>query len=119
MVEGSAGRWFAPGFLDREPATGAALLESLREVDDESYALACEALAGFDARPALSTVTVPVLAVAGEHDPVVTPDQARAAADAVPGGRLEVLPGVAHLPPAEAPGAIADLLTTHLHQEPV
>ncbi len=117
MVEGSAGRWFAPGFLDREPAAGAALLESLREVDDESYALACEALAGFDARPTLSAVAVPVLVVAGEQDPVVTPDQARAAAEVVPGARLEVLPGVAHLPPAEAPAATADLLTTHLLQE--
>ena len=38
IVEGSAGRWFAPGFLERDPATGNALLLRLREVDDESYA---------------------------------------------------------------------------------
>jgi len=118
MVEASAGRWFAPGFLDHDPATGAVHLEALREVDDESYALACEALAGFDERATLSTVAVPLFVVAGEHDPVVTPDQARAAAAAVPGARFEVLPGVAHLPPAEAPGATADLLTTQLLQEP-
>ena len=41
MVEGSAARWFAPGFLVRDPATGSALLVALQHVDDESYALAC------------------------------------------------------------------------------
>lgn len=118
VVEGSAGRWFAPGFLERDPATGNALLLRLREVDDESYALTCEALAGYDARPFLDTIALPMTIVAGEHDPVVPPDLAAAAADAVAGARLEVMAGVAHLPPAEAPDATAALLTTHLLEEP-
>jgi len=120
MVEGSAGRWFAPGFLQRDPDTATGLLESLRHVDDESYALACEALAGYDAQPGLPDTSVPLLLVAGEHDPVVPPDQALATT--LSGGatelcRVEVLPGVAHLPPAEAPAATADLLRAHLLQE--
>ena len=44
-------------------------------------------------------------------------DLAAAAADAVAGARLEVMAGVAHLPPAEAPDATAALLTTHLLEE--
>ena len=117
IVEGSAGRWFAPGFLERDPATGNQLLLRLREVDDESYALTCEALAGYDARPLLATIDLPLLVVAGGHDPVVPPDLARTAADAVARARLEVMTGVAHLPPAEAPDAVAALLTTHLLEE--
>ena len=117
IVEGSASRWFAPGFLERDPATGNELLLRLREVDDESYALTCEALAGYDARPLLGSVALPLTVVAGEHDPVVPPDVAAAAAQAVTGARLEVMTGVAHLPPAEAPDATAALLTTHLLEE--
>lgn len=122
IVEGSAGRWFAPGFLERDPATGAqsignALLLRLREVDDESYALTCEAISDYDARPLLDTITLPLLVVAGEHDPVVPPDAVRAAAEAVPGARFEVMGDTAHLPPAEAPDATAALLLPHLFEE--
>src|SRR5688572_755903 len=66
LVEGSAGRWFAPGFLERDPATGNDLLQRLCEVDDEGYALTCEALAAYDAGPLLAEVRVPLLVVAGE-----------------------------------------------------
>ncbi len=117
IVEGSAGRWFAPGFLERDPATGNALLLRLREVDDESYALTCEAISDYDARPLLDAIGLPLLVVAGEHDPVVPPDTARAAADSVTGAALAVMDGVAHLPPAEAPDATAALLVPHLFEE--
>jgi 3-oxoadipate enol-lactonase len=107
MVAGSAMRWFAPGFTDREPAVADALLTSLSEADRESYALACQALASFDLRDRVSTRKVPLLVVAGQHDPVVPPEQARSA---VP-DEFAVLPGCGHLPPAEDPAAVADLLT--------
>lgn len=116
IVEGSAGRWFAPGFLERDPGTGNELLLRLREVDDESYALTCEALSAYDARPLLGQITVPLLVVAGEHDPVAPPDDARAAAEAA-GARVEVMTGVSHLPPAEDPATTAALLAPHLLEE--
>lgn len=117
VVEGSAQRWFAPGFLERDPATGNQLLLRLRELDDQSYALTCEALAAYDAEPLLATIALPLLVVAGEHDPVVPPETARVAAGSVDGARLEVMADVAHLPPAEAPAATAALLTAHLLEE--
>src|SRR5690606_33997701 len=58
MVASSAERWFAAGFLERDPATGNRLLLSLSDADKESYALACEALAGFDVRDRLADVRV-------------------------------------------------------------
>lgn len=107
MVAGSAVRWFAPGFTDREPAVAGALLDSLSGSDSESYALACEALASFDLRNRVGARKVPLLIAAGEHDPVVPPGQARAAAP----DAFAVIPGCGHLPPAENPPAVADLLT--------
>lgn len=103
MVAGSSERWFAPGFLDRSPSAGGALLMALREVDDESYALACEALAGYDARE--RATVVPLLVAGGADDPVVTPD------------RVEVvLDGVGHLPPIEDPAATAARVLAFLEE---
>jgi pimeloyl-ACP methyl ester carboxylesterase len=112
MVEGSAGRWFAPGFIDRHPDTAGALLTSLAETDAESYAGVCEALASFDVRDRLPGLDIPVVMMPGEHDGVVTVDQARATADAGPGMSLHVLAGCGHLPPAEDPAQTAAAIAT-------
>ncbi len=107
MLAGSAMRWFAPGLADHEPKVADALLTSLSEADQESYAMACEALTSFDLRDRVGARKVPLLVVAPQHDPVVPPKQARAGAPA----EFAVLLGCGHLPPAEDPAAVADLLT--------
>jgi len=111
MVAGSAQRWFAPGFADRDGDTAGRLLQTLSDTDAESYALACEALAEFDRRPDLDRITVPFLLGPGEHDGVVPPARAQQDADAITGSRLQVFAGCGHLPPAEAPSAVARTLT--------
>jgi len=110
MIEGSAQRWFAPGFLEREPATGSALLHSLRDTDAGGYALTCEALAEFDVRERLGEIGTPLLAIAGAHDVPTPPASLAEIAKGVRSGRLVVLDDVAHLPPAERPDAVAALL---------
>lgn len=112
QVEGSAQRWFAPGFLDREPTTGTALLNELRDIDRFSYAKACEALAVFDLRGRLEAVRAPVLAVAGAHDVATAPEVVEDLATAT-GGHMVLLPNVAHLIPAEAPRETARLMAGH------
>lgn len=113
LVSASAERWFAPGFLEREPAAGSALLHALSDADDDAYAALCEALASFDVRDRLGEVRAPVMAVAGAQDVATPPDVveeiARGVADAV----FVVLPGVAHLAPVEAPHQVAALVRKH------
>ena len=113
IVEGSVQRWFAPGFVDREPAAVARLLHSLQDADRFGYAAVCEALADFDVRDRLGEITVPVLAVTGEYDVVSTVEMAEAIATGVGAGRCVVLPDVAHLAPAEAPVQVAGLIRGH------
>jgi len=115
MVSASAERWFAPGFLEREPAAGSALLKALQETADAGYVQVCAALAGFDVRSRLGEIAAPVLAVSGAAD-LVTPtaEHLRPIADGVQRGRLVELEGVAHLAPVEAPEAIARLVREHL-----
>jgi 3-oxoadipate enol-lactonase/4-carboxymuconolactone decarboxylase len=110
VVDGSRQRWFAPGFVERCPEVAEPLLLALTAVDDESYALACEALAGFDVRARLDRIGVPVLAVSGAADGVTTPELGAELAAGLPHGRAAVLDGVAHLPPVEDPAAVAAVL---------
>ncbi|WP_216656500.1 alpha/beta fold hydrolase [Nocardioides marmotae] len=113
LVEMSSGRWFAPGFVEREPDRAAGLLRSLTDADDEAYAAVCGALGGFDVRERLGAVTVPLLAVGGSADVPAPPEEVRGLAEAVPDGRAVELPDVAHLAPAEAPEEVARLVREH------
>lgn len=117
MVSGSAERWFGPGFLERSPEVGSALLHALQEADDDGYSQVCSALATFDVRDRLTEIAVPVLAIAGSHDVATPPDLLRAIADGVRDGSYAELDGVAHLAPAEAPDKVASLLRRHLLAE--
>ncbi|GAB2804672.1 alpha/beta fold hydrolase [Lentzea nigeriaca] len=95
MVEGSAQRWFAPGFVERAPRVAGTLLRALADTDKESYALACEALGFYQPGEAVK----PVRVLVGEHDVVVSPETAD-----------RVLVGCGHLPPAEDPAGVAAVL---------
>jgi pimeloyl-ACP methyl ester carboxylesterase len=77
------------------------LLRALADADEESYALACEALGRYEAGEAVR----PRQVLVGEHDVVVSP----AAAD-------RVLGGCGHLPPAEDPALVARVLVQVLEE---
>jgi 3-oxoadipate enol-lactonase len=114
MIQGSAERWFAPGFMDHQPELSSRLLHTLRDADRVSYALCCEALAGFDVRDQLGTIRVPTQVIAGALDTVAPPSMAEEVAAGITAGggtaTAVTLEGVAHLAPFEAPGHVAELL---------
>ncbi len=58
-----------------------------------------------DATPGLRSIAVPVLVVTGADDTIVTPEESRGLAAAIPGAELVVIPGAAHLPAFERPDA--------------
>ncbi|GAB3609459.1 3-oxoadipate enol-lactonase [Humibacter ginsengiterrae] len=114
VVAGSAQRWFAPGYLDRNPdGPGGRALRTLIDVDDESYALCCEALAAFDRREAVAEVRAPAVIVAGCHDVVTTPELMRELADALPDSRFVEL-DASHLIPLECSAKTAALIESQL-----
>ncbi len=114
MIQGSAERWFAPGFMDREPEFSSRLLHALRDADRFSYAFCCEALAAFDIRSELGSITVPTQVIAGALDGVATPAMAEEVAAGITAGggtaTAVSIEGIAHLAPAEAPAHVADLM---------
>jgi 3-oxoadipate enol-lactonase len=117
LVVASAQRWFAPGSMERSPEIAGRLLHALRDADDESYALCCEALADYDVRERLGEVVAPVLALWAEHDGVVSEPEAREIAEGVRRGTFAMIAGAGHLAPAERPDEVAALLTRFLHEE--
>jgi 3-oxoadipate enol-lactonase len=57
---------------------------------------------------------IPTLVIVGEADSVVTPDQARDMAQAIPGARLAIITGAGHLPSVEQPEATTQNLREFL-----
>ena len=54
----------------------------------------------------LGTITAPTLVIAGAEDPATPPDHGRRIADAIPGARLEIVDGAAHLGNVEQPDGV-------------
>ncbi|WP_436762583.1 alpha/beta fold hydrolase [Streptosporangium sp. V21-05] len=63
-----------------------------------------------------SPLSAPTLVLAGADDPATPPGHARRIAEGIPGSRLVVLPGAAHLANVERPEAVSEHLVGHLLQ---
>ena len=112
MIQGSAQRWFAPGFIEREPRTATALLTTLQHADKDSYARVCEALGRADLRPDLAGISIPVLVMGGRHDAVVDPESQQELAARIPDASLVIVEDAAHLAPAESPTEVGEVLAS-------
>jgi len=101
----------APGVDDR--AVDVAVASMLR-VPVAGLRQAIAALPAHDVRDRLGSIAVPTLVVVGALDEETPPAYAEALAAGIPGARLEVLPGVGHFTPVEAPAALGALLRDHV-----
>ncbi|MFE1856857.1 3-oxoadipate enol-lactonase [Streptomyces sp. NPDC059489] len=100
-------RWFTDGF------TVPRLVQDHHDADPAAYAACCDALAAFDIRDGLASITAPTLLIAGRKDPATPPAHLREIADAVPGAALVEIPGASHLAPAQCPKAVLTALRAH------
>jgi 3-oxoadipate enol-lactonase len=91
-------RWFTPAFPDVQR-----FREMFLATDDEAYAQCCEAIRDWDARDALHVVRSPTLVISAADDPSTPPEHQALIAEAIPGARLETIPGARHLANVEFP----------------
>jgi 3-oxoadipate enol-lactonase/4-carboxymuconolactone decarboxylase len=104
IAEATLGRWVTPAYL-ASPA-GRGLRSTLLRTPREGYAAAAEVLAAADLSAQTRQLRVPALVIVGELDPSTPVAAAEALRDAIPGARLAVIPGAAHLPLVEQPDAV-------------
>ncbi|MBH5333294.1 3-oxoadipate enol-lactonase [Streptomyces pactum] len=107
LADTAESRWFTPGF------SAPRLVADHRAADPAAYAACCDALAAFDLRDELPSITAPTVLLAGREDPATPPAHLREIADAVPGASLTEIPGASHLAPCERPEAVLAALRTH------
>jgi 3-oxoadipate enol-lactonase len=106
-------RWLTPAGLAADPERAARLRTMLLATPAEGYAACCGVIERLDLRADLRSIAAPALAVAGAQDPATPPEHLEAIATAIPGARLEVLEGAAHLANLERPDAINRLILEH------
>ena len=114
LVDQVLARWFTPAYVRRCPDSVAAVAAMLKGTDPEGYAGCAEAIAAMDLRAAITAITAPTLVIAAAEDPATPPWHAAQIAGAIPGARLIVVRGAAHLANYEAPGRITAALQAHL-----
>ena len=117
IADAVVARWFTPELAQHDPETVARFRAMLVATPPEGYARCCEAIAGWDARERLADIAAPVLVVAGAEDPATPLEHAELIASRIPGARLRVLEGAAHLANVERAEAFTDAVLEHLGQE--
>jgi len=58
-----------------------------------------------DSMPMLASITVPTLIITGADDNLIPPKESELMRDAIPGARLVIIPGAAHLSNIDQPAA--------------
>jgi 3-oxoadipate enol-lactonase len=117
VIDATIERWFSPGFRERSPEVVERIRENFLSTDPEGYAGCCEALAEFDMRGQLVDIAAPTLVIAGEDDPVGTPERAGAIGEEIEDSTVVVLPGARHLAAVEKADEVTRELERHLGVE--
>ena len=112
LADAAVQRWVTPGY--ENPGW---LRDMVASHSGEGYASCCTAIETMSIVDDLSTITAPTLVIAGAEDPATPPEHAERIAAAVPGARLVIVPGAAHLGNVEQPTAFTGLIIDHLRPD--
>jgi 3-oxoadipate enol-lactonase len=107
-------RWLSPAFIEREPEISARIRAMLASTPAEGYAACCGVIERMDQTARLGEIRAPTLVIAAADDPATPPEHGELIASAIPGARLEIVPGARHLATVERPQAMTDLIVGHL-----
>lgn len=111
MVEA---RYFSEDFRKSHPEAVRRVMERFLETTVEGYLGCCDAIAGLDFTNQLPRIGHRVLVIAGGADAGTPPAMSEAIVAKIPGARLAVIPGAAHLSAAEKPLEFAALVRDFL-----
>lgn len=105
IADGAMQRWFSEAFRQTQPAAVARWRRRVVSTPVAGYLGASHAVMHVDTTSRLPQIGVPTLVIAGSLDQGTPLAMSQTIAQAVPGARLVVLEGAAHLSVLEQPGA--------------
>lgn len=109
-----AARYFSEDFRAAQPAVVDRVMQRFTATPKEGYLGCCDAIAALDYSRDLGRIAAPTLVIAGGADAGTPPAMSEAIARAIPGARLAVIPGAAHLSAVERPGEFNALVRDFL-----
>ena len=109
-----ASRYFTDDFRASNPDAVEKVMGRFMETSAEGYLGCCDAIAGLDYSQDLARVRAKTLVIAGGADAGTPPAMSEAIAAKIPGARLAVIPGAAHLSAVEKPAQFAQLVREFL-----
>jgi 3-oxoadipate enol-lactonase len=103
-------RYFSDEFRARGAAVVKTVGDRFLETPPQGYIGCCDAIRELDFTSRLDRIDAPTLVIAGEKDVGTPVSMSQAIAGAIPGARLAVIPGAAHLSAVENPAAFNKLV---------
>jgi 3-oxoadipate enol-lactonase len=97
QLEATLRRWFTDDFRRTDPETVAWITDLILATPPQGFIGCCRAIQGFDVTARLGAIDTPVLLLPGEKDPGTLPAYSEVIRERVPGARLTLVPGAAHL----------------------
>lgn len=114
ILEMALARFFTPGFPAAHPEVAAAAADTLLAIDPVGYLGCCAALRDADLRERVPAIRCPTLVIGSDQDISTPPEDASWLNEHIPGSRLKILEGAAHLSNIEQPEAWANEVTAFL-----
>src|SRR5688572_25432018 len=108
------GRYFSDDFRASHPEVVAAASRRFLETPVEGYIGCCDAISELDFSADLGRIHNRTLVIAGALDAGTPPAMSQAIAERIPGARVSVIAGAAHLSAAESPEEFATLVESFL-----
>jgi 3-oxoadipate enol-lactonase len=96
-------RYFSAEFRERHPGAVAKVGKRFLETPAEGYMGCCDAIGELDYTADLPRIHARTLVIAGGKDAGTPPAMSEVIADRIPGARLAIIPGAAHLSAVESP----------------
>ena len=116
LADAAMTRWFTAGFRASHPDVVAVYHRMLGDTPAEGYASCCAAIRDADLRDEIGAIDVPVIAIAGHHDPVTPPADADDICRRIRGARVSLL-DAAHIANVERAEAFNDLVSGFITQQ--
>jgi 3-oxoadipate enol-lactonase len=112
IADGVLARWLTEA---ARPAARNTLRAMLLRTDPEGYAGAAEAIAAADLTETTKRLRLPAFVLVGDRDEATPLGHAEALRAAIPGARLRLIGGAAHIPTLEQPRLVTEALLDFLH----